>query len=128
MSPRSSRTTLPPLRSIAGITVNFSNKRTILTGELAERALGRKHARKPRLPRCRMVHRARQRLERRLDYVMRVASAYQVEMQVHPDFVGQRLHKIVHQLGLEAADALLADRDVVSQVRAPADIDNRRAD
>src|SRR5580692_1015413 len=38
------------------------------------------------------------------------------------------IFKIVHQLGLEVADALLAYGDVVAEVRAPADIDNRRAD
>src|SRR5580692_11204144 len=38
------------------------------------------------------------------------------------------IFKIVHQLGLEVADALLVDGDVVAEVRAPADIDNRRAD
>src|SRR5277367_2531790 len=123
MSPCSRRTTWPPFRSIEGITVNFSNN-----GLVAERALGRERARQPRLATRRMVHRARQRLEGRLDNVMRVAAADQVEVQVHSDFVGQRLHKVVHQLGLEVADALLADGDVVSQVRAAADIDNRSAD
>src|SRR5258708_6762098 len=75
-----------------------------------------------------MVHRARQRLERRLDDMMRIAAAHQVEVQVHPDFISQRFHEIVHQLSLEVADPLLADRDVVSEVRAPADIDNRGTD
>src|SRR5208283_4146730 len=123
MSPCSRRTTWPPFRSIEGITVNFSNN-----GLVAERALGRERARQPRLATGRMVHRARQRLEGRLDNVMRVAAADQVEVQVHPDFVGQRLHKVVHQLGLEVADALVADGDVVAEVGAPADIHNRRAD
>src|SRR5271155_5788885 len=123
MSPCSRRTTCPPFRSIEGITVNFSNN-----GLVAERALGRERARQPRLATGRMVHRARQRLEGRLDNVMRVAAADQVEVQVHSDFVGQRLHKVVHQLGLEVADSLLADGDVVAEVRAPADIDNRRTD
>src|ERR1700733_9719640 len=123
MSPCSRRTTWPPFRSIEGITVNFSNN-----GLVAERALGRQRARQPRLATRRMVHRARQRLEGRLDNVMRVAAADQVEVQVHPDFVGQRLHKVVHQLRLEIADTLLGDGDVVAEVRAPADIDNRRTD
>ena len=61
----------------------------------------------PRLARGRLVHRARERLERGLDNVMRIAAAEQVEMQVHPDLVAQRLHEVVHQLGLEGADPLL---------------------
>src|SRR3984957_7359462 len=75
-----------------------------------------------------MVHRTRQRLERSLDDVMRVAAAHQVEVQVHADLVGQRFHEVVDQLGLEIAYPLLADRHVVAEVRAAADIDNRRAD
>ena len=57
--------------------------------------------------RGRLVHRARQRFEGRLDNMMRIAAAEQVQMQVHADLVAQRLHEVVHQLGLEGADPLL---------------------
>src|SRR5216684_7982885 len=75
-----------------------------------------------------MVHRARERFESRLDNMMRIASADQVQMQVHPDLVSQRLHEVVNQLGLKIAHSLLANLHVVAEVRASADIDNRGAD
>src|SRR5260370_42062523 len=49
-------------------------------------------------------------------------------MQVHADFVAERLHKIAHQHGLKLAHALLLYRDVVREVHAPADIDHRAAE
>src|SRR5258708_2196024 len=129
MSPCRRRTTLPVFRSIDGMTVKLSN-----TGPspdaapLSQRALGREHALKPRLRRRRLIHRTRKRFEGGLDNMMRVAAAEQVEMQVHPDLVGHRLHKVVDQLGLKIADPLLANLHVVAKIRAPADIDNRGAD
>src|SRR5258708_33831299 len=124
MSPWSRRTTWPSFKSIDGITVNVSNTRPIL----GERALGRKHALEPRLRLRRMIHRTRERLESRLDNMMRVAAADQIQMQVHPDLVSHRLHEVVDQLGLKIAHSLLADLHVVAEIRTPADIDNRSAD
>src|SRR6202022_3421215 len=49
-------------------------------------------------------------------------------MQVHADFVAERLHKIVHQHGLKLPYALLLYRDVVREVDASADIDHRAAE
>ena len=73
------------------------------------------------------IHRARQRLEGRFDHVMGIASAQQIEMEIHPGLVGQRLHEIVYQHGLKPAHPFLLDRDVVGEIRASADIDHRRA-
>src|SRR5579863_5106546 len=92
MSPWRRRTTKPSLRSIDGITVKLSNTRRVSDEMLGQRALGRENAGEPRFRRGRLVHRAGQRLEGGLDDVMRIAAADQVEMQVHPDLVGQRLH------------------------------------
>src|SRR5579863_2802422 len=47
-------------------------------------------------------------------------------MQVHPDFIAQGLHEVVHQLSLEAAHPLLRDRNVVSEIAAAADIHHGR--
>src|SRR5260370_34757002 len=95
---------------------------------LSQRALGREHALKPRLRRRRLIHRTRERLKGGLDNMMRVAATQQVEMQVHANLVGHRLHKVVNQLGLKIADPLLTDLHVVAKIRTPADIDNRGAD
>src|SRR5216683_8067295 len=48
-------------------------------------------------------------------------------MQVHADFVAERLHKIAHQHGLKLPHPLLLYRDVVREVDASADIDHRAA-
>ncbi len=95
---------------------------------LGERALGRKHALKPRLRLSRMIHRARERFESRFNNMMRIATADEIQMQVHPDLVSHRLHEVVDQLGLKIAHSLLADLHVVAEIRTPADIDNRSAD
>src|SRR5260370_28194262 len=49
-------------------------------------------------------------------------------MQVHADFVAERLHKIAHQHGLKLPHPLLLYRDVVREVDASADIDHRAAE
>src|SRR6266852_6842582 len=49
-------------------------------------------------------------------------------MQVHADFVAERLHKIAHQHALKLAHALLLYRAVLREVHAPADIDHRAAE
>src|SRR6266851_6877707 len=49
-------------------------------------------------------------------------------MEVHADFVAERLHKIVYQHGLKLPHPLLLYRDVVREVDAPADIDHRAAE
>ena len=73
-------------------------------------------------------------LKRGLDDVVRVAALHLVEVQVHADLIGEREEEVVHQLGVEGADARLLDLQVVDQERPPAEVDDdaspapRRAD
>src|SRR5258708_35823211 len=98
MSPWRRRTTSPVFRSIDGMMVKLSNTcPSPDAAPLSQRALGREHALKPRLRRCRLIHRTRERLKGGLDNMMRIAAAQQVAMQGHPDLVGHRLHKVVNQ-------------------------------
>src|SRR5256886_3074206 len=91
-----------------------------------ERPLGREDAREARIALRRQVPGAGQRLEGRLDDVMRVSTRGHADVEVHRRLVGQREEKVIDQLDVEAADLRLLDLDVVDEEGPPREVDDAR--
>src|SRR5438552_8658880 len=91
-----------------------------------ERPLGREDAREAGVALRRQVHGAGQRLEGRLDDVVRVAARGHADVQVHRRLIGEREQEVVNQLDVEAADLRLLDLDVVDEERPSGEVDDAR--
>src|SRR5437016_1175043 len=82
---------------------------------LLEETLGREHADDARVALRGEIERARQRLEGRLDDVVRVPARGHADVKIHARLVGHREEKVIDQLDVEAPDLRLLDPDVVDE-------------
>src|SRR5206468_3885882 len=93
---------------------------------LLEEPLGREHADDARVALGGEIERARQRLEDRLDDVVRVAARGHADVEVHARLVGECQEEVVDQLDVERADLRLLDPDVVDEEGPPREVDHGR--
>src|SRR5919197_4155596 len=92
----------------------------------SEGPLGREHTDDARVALRGGVERASQRLEYRLDDVVRVPARGHADVEVHARLVGEREEEVVDQLDVEGADLRLLDADVVDEEGSPREVDHRR--
>src|SRR5207302_6055782 len=99
------------------------------SGRIAlEESLRGEHADDARIALGGEIERARQRLEDRLDDVVRVAARGHADVEVHARLVGECQEEVVDQLDVEGADLRLLDPDVVDEEGPPREVDHGRQD
>src|SRR5437867_686251 len=93
---------------------------------LLEEPLGREHADDARVALRGEIERARQRLEGRLDDVVRVPARGHADVKIHARLVGHREEKVIDQLDVEGPDLRLLDPDVVDEEGPAREVDHAR--
>lgn len=87
-------------------------------------AFGRKYSLNAWVDLGRKVHRPRKRFEAGLDNMMRIFTAYDIDVQIHAQLIGKRSVKFVRQVGIEIANPAWANFHVVRKIRPAAEIDD----